>query len=182
MGEHTRCDCPHCLAGTIPGSGCSLPAHEFTEVNGTRCWNCGAGRPTPARYSGPIIAVDNHTDDAAYRYDSPAAFYALDGSETDVTYTADAELALARQGWFDLGNTGGGCEVFFVRADLAGIDALIAAYDADVDYSEGHDRYEIFRAALAAKQGCAHCGAPLSKNAFGDNVCTAEGCFLAVLL
>lgn len=39
------CPCPDCFSGkivSVAGPGCSLPAHEFTEVNGTRCWNCGA--------------------------------------------------------------------------------------------------------------------------------------------
>ena len=41
------CTCPDCATGKIPASGCSLPAHEYTEAGGTRCWNCGAADGSP---------------------------------------------------------------------------------------------------------------------------------------
>src|ERR1700733_7914667 len=39
------CQCPDCFSGkiqSVAGAGCSLEAHEYTEVNETCCWNCGA--------------------------------------------------------------------------------------------------------------------------------------------
>lgn len=49
------CKCADCVTGKIPASGCSLPKHEYTEVNGTRCWNCGAAKPYRRRQVGDRI-------------------------------------------------------------------------------------------------------------------------------
>jgi hypothetical protein len=46
---HNDCRCADCATGkirSVAGPGCDLPAHEFTEVDGTCCWNCGAAAPS----------------------------------------------------------------------------------------------------------------------------------------